>query len=76
MKLLIGIVIFLVFIKAALSVGVLFLKILFTILGTLAGIVVFIMLIPLGIGLVSILLIPAIIIGIIVAIIKCIKFIF
>jgi len=46
---------------------------LFTIIGAVMGFVLIIMLIPLGIGF---LLIPAIIIGIIAAIIKCIQFIF
>ena len=66
MDILIGLFIFFAFIVAALKVGVVFLKILFTIIGAIIGFVVILALIPLGIGL---LLIPAIIIGIIVAII-------
>jgi hypothetical protein len=58
---------------AALKVGVVLLKVVFTLLGAVIGFVVILALIPLGIGL---LLIPAIIIGIIIAIVKCIKFIF
>lgn len=76
MELLFGIFIFFVFIVAALKVGVFFLQALFTILGSVVGIIVFIMLIPLGIGILSALLVPAIILGIIVAIIKCLMFIF
>lgn len=73
MDILIGIFIFIVFIVAALKVGVVLLKVIFTILGAIIGFMVILALIPLGIGL---LLIPAIIIGIIVAIVKCIRFIF
>ena len=71
MDLLIGIIVFFVFIVAALKIGVLFFKVLFTILGSLVGIVIFIMLIPLGLGILTVLLIPVIIIGILVAIIRC-----
>jgi hypothetical protein len=73
MEILIGIVVFFIFIAAALKAGVILLKILFTVLGALIGVVLTFMLIPLGIGL---LLIPAIFIGIIVAIVKCVRFIF
>jgi hypothetical protein len=73
MEILIGIFVFFIFIAAALNIGVVLFKILFTIIGAVMGFVLIIMLIPLGIGF---LLIPAIIIGIIAAIIKCIQFIF
>ncbi len=73
MDILIGLFVFFVFIMAAFKVGVVLLKVIFTILGSIIGFTVILALIPLGIGL---LLIPAIIIGIIVAIVKCIKFIF
>ncbi|MDD2495142.1 MAG: hypothetical protein PHE29_08120 [Tissierellia bacterium] len=76
MELLLGIITFIIFIVAALKVGVVFLKILFTILGGIVGLIVFIMLLPLGIGILSIMLVPAIVIGIIIAIIKCLTFIF
>lgn len=76
MEILMGIVVFFIFIAAALKAGVIFLKILFTVLGSLIGLVVLIMLIPLGIGLATVFLIPAIILGVIIAIIKCIGFIF
>ena len=74
MGLFLSIVGFFIFIVAALKVGVLFLKIIFTILGGIFGIVGFIMLIPLGIGVLSVMLLPAIVIGIIIAIIKCFTF--
>ena len=73
MDLIIGIFVFFIFIAAALSIGVVLLKIIFTIIGVIIGVVLIFLLIPLGIGF---LLIPAIIIGIIFAIIKCIQFIF
>lgn len=73
MDILIGLFIFIVFIAAALKVGVVLLNFVFTFLGAIIGFIVILALIPLGIGL---LLIPAIIIGIIAAIVKCIKLIF
>ena len=76
MELLLGIVIFFVFIGAALKVGVVALKLVFGLLGILSGIFVLLLLIPLGIGLAAILLVPAIIIGVIVVIVKCIAVIF
>ncbi len=69
MDILIGLFIFIVFIAAALKVGVVLLNFVFTFLGAIIGFIVILALIPLGIGL---LLIPAIIIGIIAAIVKCI----
>ncbi len=73
MDILIGLFIFIVFIAAALKVGVVLFNFVFTFLGAIIGFIVILALIPLGIGL---LLIPAIIIGIIAAIVKCIKLIF
>lgn len=73
MEILIGLVIFFAFMVAAFNIGVVLLKVIFTIIGSIIGLGLIILLIPLGIGL---LLIPAIIIGIIVAIVKCIRFIF
>ncbi len=73
MEILIGTFVFFVFIVAALNIGIVLLKIIFTVMGAIIGLVLIFMLIPLGIG---ILLIPAIIVGIVVVIIKCIKFIF
>ncbi len=73
MEILIGLLIFIIFIAAALKVGVVLFNVVFTFLGAIIGFIVILALIPLGIGL---LLIPAIIIGIITAIVKCIKLIF
>jgi len=73
MDILIGLFLFIVLIGAALKVGVVLLNVIFTFFGAIIGFIVILALIPLGIGL---LLIPAIIIGIIVAIVKCIKLIF
>ena len=61
MDILIGLFIFIVFIIAALKVGVV-LKVVFTLIGAIIGFVVIMALIPLGIGL---LLIPAIILSLI-----------
>ncbi|NLJ57689.1 MAG: hypothetical protein GX339_02470 [Tissierellia bacterium] len=72
MEILLGLFLFFVFIVAAFKAGVLLLKIIFTILGSIIGFFVILALIPLGIGL---LLIPAIIIGVIVVIVKCIQLI-
>ncbi|MGB4438557.1 MAG: hypothetical protein WBJ13_04880, partial [Sedimentibacter sp.] len=66
MEILIGIFVFFIFILAALNIGVVLFKIIFTILGAVIGFVLIMLLIPLGIGF---LLIPAIIIGVIVAIV-------
>lgn len=76
MELLFSIIIFFIFIVAALKVGVFLLKVLFTVLGGIVGLVIFVLLLPFGIGMLSILIVPAIIISIIIAIIKCITFIF
>lgn len=73
MEILIGIFVFFVFIVAAINIGAVLLKVIFTIIGAVIGLFVIILLIPLGIGF---LLIPAIIIGIIVAVVKLIQFIF
>ncbi len=76
MEIIIGLFIFILFIGIALKAGVLLLKILFTVLGLVVGGAVIVMLLPLGLGLGLILLVPAILIGIIVSIFKCIMFIF
>ena len=76
MEIIIGLFIFFLFIAIALKAGVLLLKILFTVLGLIVGGAVIFMLLPLGLGLGLILLVPAILIGIIVSIFKCIMFIF
>lgn len=73
MEILFGLGAFFVFIIAALKIGAVLLKVLFTVIGAVIGVGVIILLIPLGIG---ILLIPAVIIGIIVAVVKCIQLIF
>lgn len=73
MEILVGLVVFFIFIAAAIMVGTVVLKVLFTIIGAIIGFVLIMALIPLGIGL---LLIPALVIVIIVAAIKCIKLIF
>jgi len=62
-----------VFIVAALKIGIVLLKVSFTVIGAIIGFVMIMALIPLGIGL---LIIPAIVIGIIVAIVKCVQLIF
>lgn len=76
MEIIIGLFVFFLFIGIALKAGVLLLKILFTVLGLIVGGAVVVMLLPLGLGLGLILLVPAILIGIIVSIFKCIMFIF
>ncbi|HBB28696.1 MAG TPA: hypothetical protein DC000_05530 [Clostridiales bacterium] len=76
MEIIIGLFVFFLFIGIALKAGVLLLKILFTVLGLIVGGAVIVMLLPLGLGLGLILLVPAILIGIIVSIFKCIMFIF
>ncbi|HAQ41571.1 MAG TPA: hypothetical protein DCM73_12590 [Clostridiales bacterium] len=73
MEILLGLIVFFVFIFAAINVGVVLLKVLFTIIGVVIGFSIIMLLIPLGIGL---LLIPAVVIGIIVAIVKCLRLIF
>ena len=72
MEILFGLAIFFVFIVAAIKIGAVLLKVGFTIIGAIAGVFVIILLIPLSIGF---LLIPLIIIGIIAAVIKCIRLI-
>ncbi|WP_326910500.1 hypothetical protein [Sedimentibacter sp. MB31-C6] len=76
MELLLGIFVFFAFIVAALKIGAVMFKILFTILGAVVGLGLLVVLLPLGLGLLTILLIPAIIIGVIFAIFKCIMVIF
>ncbi|HHZ01547.1 MAG TPA: hypothetical protein GX396_01225 [Tissierellia bacterium] len=73
MDILLGLIIFFIFIVAGFKASVLLFKIIFSILSTVVGIIVIFALIPLGIGL---LLIPAIVIGIIVLILKCLGLIF
>ena len=73
MEILLGLIVFIIFIGAAIKVGAVMLKVLFTIIGAVIGFVLIMALIPLGIGL---LIIPALTIGIIVAAVKCIKLIF
>ena len=75
MNIIIGLFLFFLFIGIALKAGVLFFKIIFTVLGLIIGGSVVLMLLPLGLGLGLILLVPAILIGIIVSIFKCIAFI-
>lgn len=76
MEILLGMIVFFIFIVASLKVGILALKILFSVLGLLVGLAVFLMLLPLGLGLGLILIVPAMLIGIIVSIFKCIMCIF
>jgi hypothetical protein len=76
MKIIFGLIIFFICVALSLKVGVFLFKILFTILGFIIGGSVILMLLPLGLGLGLVLLVPTIIIGIIVSIIKCIAFIF
>lgn len=76
MEIIIGLFIFFLFIGIALKAGVLLFKIIFTFLGLIVGGAIIVMLLPLGLGLGLILLVPAILIGIIVSIFKCIMFIF
>lgn len=75
MSIIVGLFIFFICVVVALKAGVLLLKIIFTVLGLIIGGSVIVMLLPLGLRLGLILLVPAIIIGIIVSIIKCIAFI-
>lgn len=76
MGILISLFIFFLCIGFAFKAGALLLKIIFTVIGILVGGSIIIALLPLGIGLGLVLLVPTIIIGIIVSIIKTILFIF
>ena len=76
MEIIIGIFLFCIFIGVALKAGALVIKLLFTFLGLIVGGFLIFMLLPLGLGLGLILLVPAILIGIIVCIFKCIMCIF